>query len=129
MLFRSGGGIKLIEVQHKPNLLLGVAVKELAHFTRVDTGDRFVVDAVLHGNGLDNPSLLTVNNAGNIFKYDMQDAQAKMYVLFSSSSPFLTHITSGGLCMRARQSLPRTRFGGSRVLRTETVLFSCPVPI
>lgn len=88
---RTGGGIKLLEVHHKPNLVLGVATKELSSFTRTDTGDRRVVDLALHGGGLEaHPlTLFAVNDAGTVFKYNIHDSEAKMYGCLSRLDRFM----------------------------------------
>lgn len=59
-------------------MLLGVATKEFASFTRLDTGDRRVVDLLFRGQTAEDLALLAVNDAGSIFRHSLLDAQGRV---------------------------------------------------
>ncbi|GJE90784.1 hypothetical protein PsYK624_069280 [Phanerochaete sordida] len=75
---RSGGGTKLFNVEFKPNMLLSVATKEIGAFTRAGTGNRRAVDLLFHAQTVADLSLLAINDAGSIFRTNLQSAEGKM---------------------------------------------------
>ena len=73
---RTAGSTVFLEVQPKLNTLSGVVSKELATFTRADCGDRLLMDVMFTG-GHDSP-VLTVNDAGNVFRCSICDGDTQM---------------------------------------------------
>jgi hypothetical protein len=73
---RTAGGIILLDVQPKPNLLLGISSRELASFTRSDSGDRLLVDMAF--NNLFGTTFIAANDRGDIFQNRVWDEDSKM---------------------------------------------------
>ncbi|EKM55190.1 uncharacterized protein PHACADRAFT_208714 [Phanerochaete carnosa HHB-10118-sp] len=82
---RTGGGTKLLSVEHRPNLLHGLVAKEITSFTRSDTANQRVVDFLFHGQTVEDLAFLAVNDAGSVFRHNLLDTQGRMLPVYTHS--------------------------------------------